>query len=183
MAIRTSKAAYLGTGDYLLEVNVRATKIDVTKPASVELVVCDGVCNSNVVDPVVTELIIERGFRTRQTFTNIPQRENKVTVQNGNPGLLSLVITVNRRKSWITHLHDDQKRAIDISSAMEEDNNTITLTGFGLLGSRATVMIHDRDSQDVSKSHVLMKDRQRLSGLNFVWGNQLKDRVSHTRKP
>lgn len=65
-----------------------------------------------------------------------------LTISNGSPGLMVLIIQVNGVPFVVAGLGDGQKRTIDISSALiTGDNNSIAMTPVGLPGSDAVVML------------------------------------------
>jgi hypothetical protein len=121
---------------------VTATKIDSLKSARVELQVCSSTCM--LCDPVATLVARNAGKPETQTFSQVPDTENKVTIFNGSPGLKSLVIVVNDSTFRVTDLEDQEHRTIDISWAIVAGSQSvITLTAAGKPGQSATVLIHD----------------------------------------
>jgi hypothetical protein len=96
-------------------------------------------------DPVLTRAEIPEGRRrVSETFSGIPQAERYITVQNGDPGLSGLLVTVNGAIFPVTHLGDTEERTTDVASAMAEgDTNTIMLTAYGQPGASADITIHD----------------------------------------
>jgi Activator of Hsp90 ATPase homolog 1-like protein len=78
------------------------------------------------------------------TYSDLPQSENKVTIKNGTPGLTHLRIQVNEKKFEIAGLADDEELTLDISSALVAGNkNTIVLIPLGKPGGSSTVLIHE----------------------------------------
>jgi hypothetical protein len=112
-------------------------------PARIVLEVCDTV-ECIQCDPIVTLVIRETGKPVRETFTNLPQAESKITVHNGRPGLRNLFVTVNGETFRMNSLKEGEERTIDAASAMLPGTaNFITLTGTGNPGGEAIVVIHD----------------------------------------
>ncbi len=67
---------------------------------------------------------------------------NALTISNGSPGLIVLIIQVNGVPFVAAGLTDGEKRSIDISSALKPgDNNSIAMTPVGLPGSDAFVVL------------------------------------------
>jgi hypothetical protein len=133
---------------------VTATKIDQNTNAIVRLKVTDVAGNitgdpddpdSPPCDPVLTHADIPEGrLWVSETFTNIPQAERYITVRNGDPGLSGMLITVNGEKFWVKSLGDTEERTVDVASAMAEgENNSITLTAYGIPGASADITIAD----------------------------------------
>jgi len=123
-------------------IQVTATKIDRLKSARVELQVCSSTCM--LCDPVVTLVARNAGKPETQTFSQVPETENKVTIFNGSPGLKSLVIVVNDSTFRVADLEDQEHRTIDISWAIVAGSQSvITLKAAGKPGQSATVLIHD----------------------------------------
>jgi len=123
-------------------VTVFATKLDSNVSGVLALSVCSEVCR--ICDPVITLVTRLSGKPETQTFTDLPAEENRVMIENGNPGLTNLVIKVNGTAFRVPHLDDQEKQTIDISSAMFPGNgNVITFTALGKPGATATVVIRD----------------------------------------
>ncbi|MGH3006864.1 MAG: Ig-like domain-containing protein [Gaiellaceae bacterium] len=123
---------------------VRATKINNSKSSSVELRVTDVAGNVTVCDPVITLVVREAGKPESQTHTGIPAIEHNVLIENGNPGLNRLDVTVNGHTWKLTGLKAGQVSTLDVASAMNPGtDNTITLTAYGKPGASALVVISD----------------------------------------
>jgi hypothetical protein len=137
-----------------MPVNVIATKNENDKPSNVALAVADWAGNITLCDPVVTQLRIRRnGNPAFQSFSGIPQAESRLTIYNGNPGLVTLVVVVNGTTFKMRKLRAHEERTIDLSSAMLPGNSNIfTLQGFGQRNAGATVLIHDLAGSSASKA-------------------------------
>jgi hypothetical protein len=121
-----------------------ATKIDQNLSAQVELQVSDVVGNITTCDPVIMLVVREKGEPESETVAGVPEAEHFVTIQNGDPGLKNLRVTVNGTQFQIAGLRDGEERTVDVASAMVEGgNNTFILTALGKPGTSATVVIHD----------------------------------------
>jgi len=93
--------------------------------------------------PPIT-LIVQRYDATPTSQSvNVPQHVSKVQVQNGRPGLTNLRLEVNTHVFEVAGLDDGGVRQVDLASAMQPGFNTITLSGLGKPGGRATVTISD----------------------------------------
>jgi hypothetical protein len=124
-------------------INVTATKIDPLKSSRVELQVCTP-ASCMQCDPVVTLVTRDPGKPEVQTFSDVPEAENKVTIFNGSPGLKSLDIVVNDATFKVNDLEDQEQRTIDISWAILPGSpSVVSLKAAGKPGRSATVMIHD----------------------------------------
>lgn len=129
---------------------VTATKIDPSSGAVIIIIFCFRLSDDSIVciiiDPVLTTLQAKdssAGTR-RQTFTGIPKAENKITVQNGDPGLRSMKVIVNGKKFRLREMQPRSVAFLDVSSAMVEgNNNVITLVGTGKRGASAEIFIRD----------------------------------------
>ncbi|HEX7183789.1 MAG TPA: hypothetical protein VF756_18295 [Thermoanaerobaculia bacterium] len=129
-----------GTTDPLV---VIATKVDKTKRSQVELQILDLAENDTFCDPVLLTLSRHTGKPESVILTDIPRQEHLVFIQNGAPGLTHLSLDVNGEKFQLGGWKEGEEREIDISSAMREGDNTITLTAHGRPGGEAVVLIHD----------------------------------------
>ena len=124
------------------EQTVTATKIDQSKPATLQLRVTDMAGNITDCDPVFTTL--RAGPSKAQTFTGIPQAEHLVRVTNGRPGLTEIHIIVNGKSFDLWGLPNGASRLLDVSSAMVAGNNNVfKLWGNGPFLSSADIMISD----------------------------------------
>jgi hypothetical protein len=136
---------------------VTATKINQSASAVVELTVTDLCGKTTVFDPVFATITIPVvGFRSQLRpvqrfdfdhwvvahFDGIVRSEGIVFLQNGTPGVESLVITVNG-KQFRTQLADGKTKKIDISSALFHGTNTVTISAFGDRGSSVDLAISD----------------------------------------
>ena len=111
---------------------------------SVTLIATDAVGNAISCDPVAATIVRNKGRPETYVFANIPQEEGIVTVTNGNPGIASLLVTVNGRRFNIPRLRNNEVRSIYVAFAMiPGDNNIFTFTPRGRVGSSAEIMIWD----------------------------------------
>jgi hypothetical protein len=122
---------------------VTATKVDQTRSASVTLDVTDVAGTTTRCDPVLTSLTVTRGGPVSQTFSDIPQAEHFVTIQNGDPGLKRLEVTVNGTRFRLDDLRSGEERTLDIGSAMTAGSNSVTLRAQGERSASAVVSIGD----------------------------------------
>jgi hypothetical protein len=136
---------------------VTATKIDQSASAVIELTVIDLCGNTTVFDPVFATITIPgAGPRSRShhvakfdfdhwevaSFNGIGHTEGIVFLQNDTPGVESLVITVNGTQ-FRTKLSDGKSKKIDISSALVQGTNKVTIAAFGDRGSSVDLSISD----------------------------------------
>lgn len=134
----------VGTTD---PVTVTSTKIDQTKRARIEIRATDLAGNVAICDPIHTLVVREAGRSVELTFTDVPRIEDKVTVMNGDPGLLHLEVTVNGAKLKIQNLAPGEIRNLDIAPWMVEGDNTVTLRATGKPGGSADVIIWDQTAE------------------------------------
>jgi hypothetical protein len=140
-----------------LALGVTATKINQSATAVVELTVTDLCGKTTVFDPVFATITIPVvGFRSQlhhvekfdfdhwvvAHFDGIVRAEGIVFLQNGTPGVESLVVTVNGRQ-FRTQLSDGKTKKIDISSALFHGTNTVTIAASGDGGSSVDLTISD----------------------------------------
>jgi hypothetical protein len=125
---------------------IRGTKLNQSKASRLELRVVDAAvpANSLVCDPVITTLEVgERGYSETQTFKNIPDEVDTVTVSNTKGDRNVVLIFVNGRP-FIVYLKNGEETSINIGSALKKnDKNTIAMTAVGTPGSSVEVMIWD----------------------------------------
>lgn len=100
------------------------------------------ITNNDVGATLTVTVIRHKGRPVTETFS-VSKDMNAITVMNGTTGLKNLRIEVNGRKFQVAGLKDGEKRTLDISSAMIEKDNAITLTALGKPGTKATVKIWD----------------------------------------
>jgi hypothetical protein len=136
---------------------VTATKIDQSASAVIELTVTDLCGHTTVFDPVFATITIPAaGSRSKfhhvekldfdhwevARFDGIGGTEGIVFLQNGTPGVDSLVITVNGTQ-FRTNLADGKSKKIDISSALFQGTNRVTIAVYGDRGSSVDLSISD----------------------------------------
>lgn len=122
---------------------VTATKIDQSSGSQVALAVTDQAGNVTNCDPVLTEITGQRGKPGWQVFTDVPQAEGVVTVQNGTPGLNRLVVIANGKVFGLGGLKDGATRSRSIAAAMSSGQNVVVLHGYGQPNATAQVLIWD----------------------------------------
>jgi hypothetical protein len=122
---------------------VTATKVDNSLPASLTFRATDVLENATLFDPVDLQIDRNTGKPVSQTLTGIPQAESKITIYNGNSGLTTLYIEVNGTQFMVAGLRNNEVRDIDVSAAMVEGDNTITVEARGRPGGSATILVHD----------------------------------------
>jgi len=119
---------------------VTGTKIDQSKGAQVGLRATDVAGSVTDCDPDL--LTIKPG--EVQRIRDVLSSENRLTLSNGSPGLVSLRVTVNRKTFELAHLRSNEVRVLDISSAMVAgSHNTITIRGYGRRGSSADLVVSE----------------------------------------
>jgi hypothetical protein len=125
-------------------VTVTATKIDQSQRSRVELVATDLAGNQIVCDPIQALISRDDARPEVQTYSDIPQVEDKVTVMNGTPGLKKVEITVNGVKFKVKDLRDGDSTMIDVASAMHAgNNNVVSVKANGKKGAWANIIIWD----------------------------------------
>jgi len=121
-------------------IKVSAVRVSTSKSSQLTVKATDGAGKTVTCDPVETTVMKLKNDNGDQTFNNLPYEEHFVTVENG--GLRALEIIVNGTVFKMKRLDDDEKRTIDVSSAMKHNNkNTITLSPKGKKGETADVTI------------------------------------------
>jgi hypothetical protein len=129
-------------------ITVTATKIDQTKSAHIELLVTDQAGNQAVCDPIQTMLVRDPNQPQVQNFRDVPQQENKVSINNSTPGLKAVEVWVNGVKFKAKDLKDGERTVIDITTALHAgSDNVVTLKGKGKKGSTAEIIIWDGNGQ------------------------------------
>jgi hypothetical protein len=127
-----------GTKDAVV---ITATKVNQSQSSNVVVQSVDRCGNVN--DPTMIEVFRETGKPVTQTVVEIPRAENRVDILNGDPGVTNLSISVNGKNFEISGLRQNEQRTLNVSSAMHEGSNTITITARGKPGGSAVVMISD----------------------------------------
>jgi hypothetical protein len=123
---------------------VTATKIDQTQRAQVEMRVTDMAGNVTVCDPILALLVREPGRQEVQTFTDVPGAEHVLTIYNGSPGLATLEVWVNGKKTKLKGLKDGETATFDLGSTMKaQGGNTVQVKVGGRPGSSANMMLWD----------------------------------------
>jgi hypothetical protein len=130
---------------------ITSTKIDQSSSAVIGLTATDACGNSTIFDPLDVSLGGARGIQslteTSRSFTatGISATEHFVMIQNGNPGLKSVLVTVNGKKFDITGLKDNElRKGIDIGSAMVHGQpNTVVFRSKGKLGAQGIAVLYE----------------------------------------
>jgi hypothetical protein len=146
-----------------LAVGVTAIKINQSASAVVELTVTDQCGHTTVFDPVfatITILAVDfdsaAGSNSKShhaerfdfdhweevRFDGIGRTEGQVSLQNGTPGVESLVIRVNGSE-FKTRLSGGETKKINISSALFHGTNTVRVAAFGDPGNSVDLTISD----------------------------------------
>jgi len=120
---------------------ITATKVDQSQSSNVVVQSID-VCG-NINDPVMIEVVREAGKPETQVLVDIPRAENRIDIFNGDPGLTNLSIRVNGKNFEIAGLGRNERRTLNVSSAMHEGRNRIAITPRGKPGGTALVMVSD----------------------------------------
>jgi hypothetical protein len=132
---------------------IRATKIDQSQTARVELKVTDAAvpANSLTCDPVITTLEVGKlGYSETEIHKDIPREEDTVTVRNTR-GDRDVVMVVVNGQPFSVLLRNGEEKSINVASAMrKDDQNTFTLSAVGTPGSTVDVMIWDGEGTSVS---------------------------------
>ena len=123
---------------------VTATKQDPEQLSRVGLQVTTLAGQTITCDPVVAQLVRQRGQPRTDVFANLPQAENKVRLTNGRPGLDSVEVLVNGHVFKLEPLQAGAVRTLDVAHAMRPGaNNRIVVTTHGPNGSSALLVISD----------------------------------------
>jgi hypothetical protein len=122
---------------------ITATKIDQTQSSTIVVQSIDRCGNVSENDPTMVEVVREAGKPVSQTFVEIPKAENRVDVFNGDPGVTNLSINVNGKTFELAGLRQNERRTLNVSSAMRNGSNTVTITARGAPGGAALVLISD----------------------------------------
>jgi hypothetical protein len=124
-------------------VTATSTKIDQSQRSRVEMVVADLAGNRAVCDPILATLTADNAQEGEQTYSDVPQAENKVTVTNGTPGVKKVEVTANGKKFKLSGIQDGETQTLDISSALHPGDNTVTVKVNGPRGATVNVVIWD----------------------------------------
>ena len=131
-------------------VTITGVKQDQSQPAQVQVKVTSTNGNWVICDPILLTLSITSGSIGRgtqfgtatTTVTAVPSAEGMVTLTNLNPGVSSVVIVVNGVTFTADNLNSNEVRNINVAAAMRPgDNNTMTFTATGPVGSKVDVMV------------------------------------------
>jgi len=123
---------------------VTATKIDETQGSRVGFQVTDRAGNVTICDPAVVSIDRQKGAPATVNLTGIPQKEGKVMIANGTPGVTTLSLTVNGQQFQVGGLKDGERRDVNVSSAMKPGTgNVISVRAEGKPGGSATILVHN----------------------------------------
>jgi hypothetical protein len=162
---------------------VTATKIDVTRPSSVELAVspilsCGCPQCTGIIDPVLSQLQIGEGRgRARDTFADLTAVERFVVLQNGDPGVRRVMIVANGQLVATRWLRAGTVRMIDLGPALFEADNVVTVIADGKPGASVLVTVGDHDSSAeapakaaVSRPWIAWEQGPVQPGQDLHWG-------------
>jgi hypothetical protein len=129
---------------------ITATKINQSQSAVIGLTATDACGNSTIFDPLDVSLGEARGIQSLTetsrsvTASGISDVEHFVMIQNGNPGVKSVTVTVNGKRFEIANLKSGEtRRDIDIGSAMTKgEPNTVQFRSKGKLGAGAIAVLY-----------------------------------------
>jgi hypothetical protein len=130
---------------------ITSTKVDQSSSAVIGLTATDACGNSTIFDPLDVSLGAAKGIQslteTSRSFTatGISDTEHFVMIQNGNPGLKSVLVTVNGKKFEINGLQNNElRKGIDIGSAMVHGQpNTVVFRSKGKLGAQGIAVLYE----------------------------------------
>jgi hypothetical protein len=123
-------------------VHITATEIVRGAGSRIRITVTDVGGNTSECDPVLARVRARSGRHAAIARTyRVTQRENRVVIRNGKPGLSRMVIKVNGKRIVVRHLKRGEKRVVSIKRALKQGTNKVTLRGHGKSGGSAAVMI------------------------------------------
>lgn len=109
-------------------------------------------CNSRgecaTLRPEITPLKQEGPEAASRTLTGVSASKSRILVHNGDPGIRMFSLFVNGRKFSIRPLAPGQSLSLDVSLALSEANNTITLAGRGAALSEAVVVLSEAPTSE-----------------------------------
>jgi hypothetical protein len=135
-----------------VRLELEATRLDLSEGtnAAVNAIAIDTCGRGKSLDPVVTTLTVTSGNRVQQRFEGIFAAERFLQVINGTPGLEGLTVELNGHKFELNSLAAGQHVAADLGAAMNEgEDNVAVLTGSGVVGASALVLITDFAAGDL----------------------------------
>lgn len=160
------------------EVLIRAEKIDLDRRATVILNIFDNafpVPNVIKCDPILFRLVVpDDGNTVQQTFTDIPEENQYITVQNGNGipgGLLGLSIQVNNAPAHEFKLGPGEVIQLNVAGEIIPGLNTMTFKGMGVHGANANIAIANQPSElaPVTAPGAIPRSGSSRS-FNYLWG-------------
>lgn len=114
-------------------VNITATKVDQSLPATLDVTATDMSGNVTLCDPT----LVTDG-KGRPQHVTIDGSEGKVAIANN--GLRSLDISVNGQTFTLADIAGQTSLTLDISAALNPGTNVVTIHGYGKNGTSATVV-------------------------------------------
>ncbi len=174
-------------------VTIRAEKIDLDERATVVIDVFDNDVQINPetglpepkpnirpsCDPILTRLLVPDGELVLQkTFTDIPEDDSYIALQNGRPGLTLLTIKVNDGRTKILRLKDGETQQLDVASEMVRGLNTMSFKAIGRPGTEANVVISNQPGEIVSSQSPaaagisVRRSTLKLRSYNPEWGQR-----------
>jgi hypothetical protein len=127
-------------------VSVLGTAVDPAKSVSLTVDFYDRAGNRATCDPIVYSVVRVDAQPQDETFTGVPAAESKVTIENGDPGMRQVRVTVNGVRFKETRLRPGEVRTFDVASAMRPgDGNTVVVRARGKRGASALIVLADID--------------------------------------
>ena len=131
---------YMGTTS---QVHITATEIVRGAGSRIRILVQDVGGNVSECDPVLTR--VRAGSSTKASVARtyrVSQRESRVVIRNGRPGVSRVAVKVNGKRFVVRGLKRGERRVLSIRSALKPGKrNKVTLRGFGKAGGSAAIMI------------------------------------------
>jgi hypothetical protein len=125
-------------------VSVVGTAIDPARSLSVTVDFHDRAGNRATCDPIVYAVARVDDQPQDETFTGVPAAESRVTIENGDPGMRKVLVTVNGKRFKETSLRPGEVRTFDVASAMRPgDHNTVVVRARGKRGASALIVLAD----------------------------------------
>jgi hypothetical protein len=120
--------------------DVTATKVDSSQGSEIAFEVKDVAGNVTDCDPVTTAVVRSDGKPVTQSVTGIAKADHKVTVTAGTQGLVNMTITVNGQAYKVHGLAAGQTDNLDVSTALANGANTVSVTTTGKPGASAILI-------------------------------------------
>ena len=129
-------------------VPLTVTKLDHFSHSRIIFAITDTNGNTANKEPIFTVLKVNTGTWAKQTFFDLTPEQGHLMLTNNNPGLDKLQVWVNSKLQSTVSLTPNQILNLDVTAAMTEAENTISLVGFGDLSRRAHIIITDTTPGD-----------------------------------